>query len=77
MLRRSGLVEDCFIVCSRGSNAKAASAVELVADVSALSDVAPVDLSSGAFERSSDSELRQTTGLYRRWLRLWSVNLIL
>jgi len=77
MLRRSGLVKDCLIVCNGRSRSRAASALELDAELSELPDVAPVDLGHKALELSFDSEARRADGFYRHWVRLWSVNLFL
>jgi hypothetical protein len=77
MLRRSGLVKDCLIVCNARSKAKAASTLELDADVSELPNVAPVELGLDALGVSSDSEARRVDRFYRHWLRLWSVNCLL
>jgi hypothetical protein len=77
MLRASGLVKDCLIVCNGRSKSKAASALDAeVSELSELPDVAPVDLELKTLGPSSDSEVRRG-GLHRHWLRLWSVNLVL
>ena len=75
MLKASGLVKDCLIVCNGRGRAKAASGLD--AELSEVPDVALVELGHGALELSSDSEARFAEGLYRHWLRLWSVNLVL
>jgi len=75
MLRASGLVKDCLIVCNGRSKANAASALD--AEFSELPGVAPVDLELKTLGPSSDSEARRADGFYRHWLRLWSVNLVL
>jgi len=74
MLRRSGLVKDCFIVCNDRRNGRAASLLDVEVDVSEVPDVSPVKQELQTLERSSDVEARHVGGLYRRWLRLWSVN---
>jgi hypothetical protein len=75
MLRRSGLVRDCLIVCRR--DAKAASPLDVDVDVSGLPDVSAAELSLQTFERWPESEARHTDGTYRHWLRLWSINCLL
>lgn len=77
MLRRSGLIKDCLIVCSPRRTAQAASVLAVDADVSELPDVSSVELGVRNLERPSDSQVGKADVVYRQWFRLWSINFLL